>query len=377
MSLRLKLIIISSQPPCPAVRERLDAWMKRKAVYMAEKAKKPTATKKVAKITKKTTTTVVEKKATTKKSAKPVAKKVTPKKATKSTPTAETKKVATPKVEKVAKQKEATSKVESTTEKAVETTQKSPKAEPVVEKTEELEKNPSSATTYTPEFDLKEMLETGAHFGHQAKRWHPKMGEYIHTKLDGVHIIDLIKTAEELKKACIFAYELGKNGKTLIFVGTKRQAREIVKKQALEAGAMYIINRWLGGFISNWEQVSQSNKRMQEIRTGLEEGKFKHYTKKERVVLDKEAQRLERFFAGVAALRKNPDALFVIDVGQEEVAVKEATEKGIPVIGLVDTNCDPTAIDYVIPANDDAVKSIEYFVTAIAQAYKAGSQSRK
>lgn len=234
-----------------------------------------------------------------------------------------------------------------------------------------------TSSNYSPEFDLKEMLETGAHFGHQARRWHPKMAPYIYAKKGGVHIFDLIITAEKLKEACTFAYQLGKENKTLIFVGTKRQAKDIVKKEAVDAGAMYIINRWLGGFISNWEQVSKSIKEMNSIRKGLAEGGFKNYTKKERTLLDKKAQRLERFFGGVSELRKLPDALFIIDAGREDTAILEATAAGIPLIGMVDTNDNPEHIDYVIPANDDAVRSLEYMIHAVAEAYKAGRAARK
>ena len=232
-------------------------------------------------------------------------------------------------------------------------------------------------TSYTPEIDVKQLLEAGSHFGHQAKRWHPKMEPYIYAKRDGVHIFDLIITAEKLKVAAELVYDLGKSGKSVVFVGTKRQAKDIVREEAIQSGAMYIVNRWLGGFISNWEQVSKSNKEMISIRKGLEDGSYKNYTKKERLLLEKKIQRLERFFGGVSELKQKPDALFVIDAGREKTAIKEAVAHGIPVIGMVDSNDDPTPIDYVIPANDDAARSIKYVVHVIAEAYKAGKAAKQ
>lgn len=256
---------------------------------------------------------------------------------------------------------------------AIETIEASSSAAPKQALPQEIKK---AAEKFSPEYDVHQLLESGAHFGHQAKRWHPKMAPYIYAKRDGVHIFDLIITANQLKKAAEFAYSLGKEGKSLVFVGTKRQAKDIVREEAIQSGAMYIVNRWLGGFISNWEQVSRSNKEMISIRKGLEEGRYKNYTKKERLLLEKKIQRLERFFGGVVELKNKPDAMFIIDVGREKTAILEATEAGIPLIGFVDSNNDPTPIDYVIPANDDAARSIKFIVHAIAEAYKAGKAAR-
>lgn len=335
------------------------------------------------------TTPVVEE-STAKKTTKTADKKVAPKKtvAKKATaPKAKKEEVAkieattseTPKALPKAKEVKAIEEPKEVKKLEDKAHQSQPKADlPVTEADKPTTSQPANqSTTYNPTFDLKEMLETGAHFGHQARRWNPKMAPFIYAKRDDVHIFDLLITKKQLEEAVKVAYDLGRHGKTLIFVGTKRQAREIIKKEATEAGAMYIINRWLGGLISNWEQVSKSIKRMEEIRKGLETGKFKHYTKKERVMLDKEAQRLERFFGGISTLNKAPDALFVIDVGREEVGVKEASEHNIPIIAMIDSNDDPTPIDYPIPANDDAVRSIEYIVHAVAEAYKAGKSSKK
>lgn len=234
----------------------------------------------------------------------------------------------------------------------------------------------TAQTVQTSEIDLKALLEAGVHFGHQAQRWNPKMRQYIYAEKDGVHIFDLIKTAEELEKAMNFARKLGREGKTLVFVGTKRQAQDIVREKAEAAGAMYIVNRWLGGLLTNWEQVGKSVRRMNHIRSGLEKGEFDHYTKFERNELQKEADRLARFFGGVADLKQIPDALFVVDVTEEKVAIKEAKLTGVPVIAMVDSNGNPEHADYVIPGNDDAVSSITMLVEMIANAYAEGKQNK-
>lgn len=228
--------------------------------------------------------------------------------------------------------------------------------------------------SYQVQVDLQELLEAGVHFGHQSHRWNPKMGEYIFDTRDGVHIFDLVKTAEQLEQSMQLAYELGKAGKNLVFVGTKRQAQELVKAAAEEAGAMYIITRWMGGFLTNWEQVSKSINKMNHLKENLASGKFDHYTKYERMQIQKDIDRLERFFIGVADLKRTPDAVFLVDIGEEEVAAREARVTGVPVIALVDSNGNPTLADYVIPANDDAVSSIKLLTTMIAQAYAEGKK---
>lgn len=227
-----------------------------------------------------------------------------------------------------------------------------------------------------PEYDLRELLEAGCHFGHQARRWHPKMAKWIYTEKDGVHIFDLAKTAEQLRHAYNYAYDLGAKGKTLVVVGTKKQAREIIKEQAAPAGVMSITSRWLGGLLTNWEQVSKSLRRMIEIETGLKEGKFDMYTKRERVLLDKERQRQERFFGGIRELKGKPDALFIIDPSREKVTVLEASRNNIPMVALIDSNTNPEPIDLPIPANDDAVKSIEFIVKAVIAGYVAGKRAK-
>lgn len=228
---------------------------------------------------------------------------------------------------------------------------------------------------HAPEFDLAEMLEAGVHFGHQSAKWHPQMEEWIYMEKDGVHIFDLAKTAEQLKLAYNAAYELGKTGKTLVVVGTKRQAREAVEELAEKHGVLYIVARWLGGLLTNWEQVKRSLKRMVDIDEGLKTDKFKNYTKYERGQLEKEKIRLERFFAGIRSLKNSPDALLIIDSGKEKNAVKEAVNMGVFTMAVVDTNSDPEQVDLVIPGNDDGRKSIEYLVSAVLSGYEAGKKA--
>lgn len=227
-----------------------------------------------------------------------------------------------------------------------------------------------------PEFDLAELLEAGAHFGHQASKWHPKMKEFIYIEKDGVHIFDLAKTAAQLTHAYNYAYQLGAAKKTLLVVGTKRQAKEIVKATAEEAGVFYIISRWLGGLLTNWEQVSKSLKRMTEIETGLKTDKFAKFTKYERGQLEKEVVRLRRFFEGIRELKQAPDALFIIDSVREDIALKESRTMNVPVIAMVDSNADPREVDIAIPANDDAMGSIKFIVEAVLAGYKAGKAGK-
>lgn len=224
-----------------------------------------------------------------------------------------------------------------------------------------------------PEYDLQELLEAGCHFGHHTRKWHPAMAEFIHMEKDQIHIFDLAKTAEQLSLAYNYAYKLGQEGKSIVMIGTKRQARDIVKQVAMDAGMSYINARWLGGTITNWEQIQKSLKRMLKIEKGLKEGEFSQLTKFERLQLEKEAGRLARFFDGLRTLKSKPDALFVIDPVREKIAVTEANLNDIPVIGLVDSNSDPRTVSLPIPANDDAVGSITLIVEAVAAGYKAGS----
>lgn len=226
----------------------------------------------------------------------------------------------------------------------------------------------------TPIFsvDLEALLEAGAHFGHQVRRWNPKMSRYIYTERDGVHIFDLAKTAAQLESACQTLYEAGRSGKVVVFIGTKRQAQDIVREHAIDAGASYIVTRWPGGLLTNWEQVGKSIAKLNQMKKNREEGKYTRYTKYEQVKIDKDIARLERFFGGVATLQRVPDMLVVVDINKEIVPIKEANAKQIPVIAIADSNTDPDLVETAIPANDDAVGSINVLVTALTAAYKQG-----
>ncbi len=232
------------------------------------------------------------------------------------------------------------------------------------------------ATTNTAEINLQEMLELGCHFGHQASKWHPKMAEYIYAQKDGIHLFDLPKVGELLEAAKAYVYNLAKEGKTLVLLGTKKQARDVVKEAAMDASCFYINARWMGGLLTNWPQVSKSIKRMEEIREGLATDKYKGYTKYERVQLEKEQIKLERFFGGLRGLKGKPDCIFIVDPKKEHIVVAEANNVNVPVIALTDSDSDPRPVQFVLPGNDDAVKSIKYFVDHIAAAYKAGRAAK-
>ncbi len=218
------------------------------------------------------------------------------------------------------------------------------------------------------EITLEELLEAGCHFGHQARRWHPKMAPYIWTVRSGIHIFDLAKTKSGLEKAAAFAQATVAKGGKIVFVGTKRQASGIIKEEAARCRVHHVYQRWLGGTITNWGQIKKSIDRLVDLKDKKKKGEHEKYTKKENILIGREISRLERFFGGLVGLEKLPEAIFVVDCRKEEAAVKEAKMKGVKVIGLVDTNTDPSDIDYVIPANDDAVGSIEFIVKKMADA---------
>lgn len=220
------------------------------------------------------------------------------------------------------------------------------------------------------QISLKKLLEAGCHFGHQTVRWNPKMKPYIFEAREGIHIFDLVKTKEGLEAACAFVKETSTKGGKILFVGTKRQAKEIIEKTAKKAGMPYVSERWLGGTLTNFEQIQKSLEKLATLKKEKEEGKYKDYTKKENLLIDREIARLEKFFGGLTSLEKLPEALFVVDVKTEAGAVLEAARKEIPVVGIVDTNSDPDLVDYVIPGNDDAQKSIELIVGAVGDACK-------
>lgn len=224
---------------------------------------------------------------------------------------------------------------------------------------------------------MKDLLEAGVHFGHQSKRWNPKMKPYIFTARNGVHVIDLAKTAPMLEEAYNFVKGVAANNGTIIFVGSKKQARHIVTEEAKRVGAMYITERWLGGLLTNFDSMKQSLRKLESLKAQRDSGELKKFTKKEQAIIDHEINRLQRLLGGVAELRQLPQALFVVDPHKEDIAVIEARQMGIPVVAVVDTNCDPTLIDYPIPGNDDAIKSIKMFVTHIANAVEEGKALAK
>ena len=219
---------------------------------------------------------------------------------------------------------------------------------------------------------MKELLEAGVHFGHQTKRWNPKMKEYIFGERNGIYIIDLQKTLKLFKEASKFVTELCASGKTILFVGTKRQAQDAVAEEATRAGMPYINQRWLGGLLTNWVTVQKSVKRLQELDEMATDGRYELLTKKEVIKLERERKHLQANLAGIKTMKRLPDALFIVDSNNEAIAVKEARKLGIPVVAVVDTNCDPTVVDYVIPGNDDALRAIRLFTSKIADSAAEG-----
>jgi len=220
--------------------------------------------------------------------------------------------------------------------------------------------------------DLKRLMEVGAHFGHQVRRWNPKMRDYIYTEKGGIHVFDLVKTKELLDEALAFLTGAAKEGKIIIFLGSKRQAKYFTEKVAKDAGCMYVNERWLGGTISNFEEIQKSIKKMHKMKEDKAAGKFNKFTKKERVLLDREIERLERFFGGIADLNGAPDVLVIIDSKRERAAIREANAKGVKIVAVADTNADPDGIDYLVPMNDDSSGSLEYVLGLFGEAVKEG-----
>ena len=220
---------------------------------------------------------------------------------------------------------------------------------------------------------MKELLEAGVHFGHQTKRWNPKMKEYIFGERNGIYIIDLQKTLKMFKEASKFVTDQTAEGKTVLFVGTKRQAQEAIAEEANRCGMFYINQRWLGGLLTNWVTVQKSVKRLKELDEMATDGRYELLPKKEVVKLERERKHLQANLAGIKNLNRLPDVLFVIDSNKEAIAVKEARKLGIPVVAVVDTNCDPSEVDYVIPGNDDALRAIRLFASKIADSCVEGA----
>jgi len=225
-----------------------------------------------------------------------------------------------------------------------------------------------------PSISMKELLEAGVHFGHQTKRWNPKMKEYIFGERNGIYIIDLQKTLKLFKDAMRYVGEMAAQGKTVLFVGTKRQAQEAIAEEATRAGQYYVNQRWLGGLLTNMATVQKSIKRLKELDAMASEGNWEGRAKKEIVRLERERKHLNLNLAGIKDMNGLPDLLFVVDSNKEAIAVEEARKLGIPVVAVVDTNCDPHKVDHVIPGNDDALRAIRLFTTKIADAVVEGRQ---
>jgi small subunit ribosomal protein S2 len=221
---------------------------------------------------------------------------------------------------------------------------------------------------------MRDLLEAGVHFGHQTRRWNPKMRRFIFGERGGIYIIDLQKTAESLEEAQSFARNLAERGGTILFVGTKKQAQDSVEEQAKRTGMPYVNHRWLGGLLTNWRTIAERIEHLHELRRLKEEGQLDLLPPKERISMQGELEKLEANLGGVADMRKQPDAIVIIDLRKEQLAVREARRLGMPVIALVDTNCDPDEADFVIPGNDDAIRSCSLVVRALGDAIAEGKQ---
>ncbi|WP_342007767.1 30S ribosomal protein S2 [Bacillus sp. YBsi01] len=224
---------------------------------------------------------------------------------------------------------------------------------------------------------MKQLLEAGVHFGHQTRRWNPKMKRYIFTERNGIYIIDLQKTVKKVEEAYNFTKNLAAEGGKILFVGTKKQAQDSVKEEAVRSGMYFVNQRWLGGTLTNFETIQKRIKRLKDIEKMQENGTFEVLPKKEVVQLKKELERLEKFLGGIKDMKDLPDALFIIDPRKERIAVAEARKLNIPIIGIVDTNCDPDEIDVVIPANDDAIRAVKLLTSKMADAILEAKQGEE
>ncbi len=221
---------------------------------------------------------------------------------------------------------------------------------------------------------MKQLLEAGVHFGHQTRRWDPKMAEYIFQARNGIHIIDLQKTSKKLDEAYAFLKEQVEEGKTVLFVGTKKQAQECVKEAAIKSGMYYVDQRWLGGMLTNFETIRTRVQRLKDLEKMQEDGTFDRLPKKEVILLKKEMEKLERNLGGIKEMDKLPGVIFLVDPKKEHIAILEAKKLNIPVIGLVDTNCNPEEVDYAIPGNDDAIRAVKLIADVMANAVIEGKQ---
>lgn len=224
---------------------------------------------------------------------------------------------------------------------------------------------------------MKQLLEAGVHFGHQTRRWNPKMAQYIFTERNGIYIIDLQKTVKKIDEAYNFIKEIGATGKPILFVGTKKQAQDSVEEEAKRCGMYYVNQRWLGGMLTNFKTISQRINRLSKIKEMEENGTFSVLPKKEVIQLKGEMEKLEKFLGGIKDMKGMPGAIFIVDPKKERIAVKEARILGIPIVGIVDTNCDPDDVDYVIPANDDAIRAVKLIAGRMADAIIESNQGEQ
>ncbi|MCP8969022.1 30S ribosomal protein S2 [Ectobacillus ponti] len=224
---------------------------------------------------------------------------------------------------------------------------------------------------------MKQLLEAGVHFGHQTRRWNPKMKKYIFTERNGIYIIDLQKTVKKVEEAYNTMKDIAANGGTILFVGTKKQAQDAIKEEAIRSGMYYVNQRWLGGTLTNFQTIQKRIKRLKDIERMQEDGTFEVLPKKEVVQLKKELERLEKFLGGIKEMKDLPDAIFIVDPRKERIAVAEARKLNIPLIGIVDTNCDPDEIDHVIPANDDAIRAVKLLTSKMADAILEAKQGEE
>lgn len=223
---------------------------------------------------------------------------------------------------------------------------------------------------------MKQLLEAGVHFGHQTRRWNPKMARYIFTERNGIYIIDLQKTVKKMEEAYNFVRDISVEGKPVLFVGTKKQAQDSVKEEAERAGAYYVNARWLGGMMTNFSTIRRRVSRLQQLKAMEEDGTFELLPKKEVIKLRLEIEKLEKFLGGIKEMKQLPGALFIVDPRKERIAVAEAKKLGIPIVAIVDTNCDPDEIDYVIPGNDDAIRAVKLISSAMANAIIEGREGQ-
>ena len=228
-----------------------------------------------------------------------------------------------------------------------------------------------------PVVSMKQLLEAGVHFGHQTRRWNPKMAQYIFTERNGIYIIDLQKTVKKLEEAYLFVRNVAADGSDVLFVGTKKQAQDSVKEEAIRCGMPYVNARWLGGMLTNFNTIKRRIKRLEQLKKMEADGTFDLLPKKEVIKLKLEIEKLEKFMGGIVNLKKQPAAMFIVDPRKERIAVQEAHKLGIPIVAIVDTNCDPDEIDYVIPGNDDAIRAVRLIAGAMADAVIEGRQGEQ